>query len=106
MFTGVLLSDLLQELGFKPEHLKGKHLIAEGIDNDVAGNCFQVSIPLERAIDPSFEMIIAYSVNGEDLPLDHGYPLRLIAPGIVGVRNAKWLKSLIISDIPSQSAYQ
>jgi len=52
VFTGVLLSDLLQELGFKPENLKGKHLIAEGIDNDVAGNCFQVSIPLERAIDP------------------------------------------------------
>ncbi len=72
----------------------------------MVGNCFQVSIPLERAIDPSFEVIIAYSVNGEELPLDHGYPLRLIAPGIVGVRNAKWIKSLIISDIPSQSAYQ
>ena len=106
VFTGVRLPDLLQELGFKPEDLKGKHLIAEGIDNDVVGNCFQVSIPLERAIDPSFEVIIAYSVNGEELPLDHGYPLRLIAPGIVGVRNAKWIKSLIISDIPSQSVYQ
>lgn len=81
--------------------MKGKHLIAEGMDCDVVGNCFQVSIPLDRALDPSFEVIIAYAVNGEELPLDHGYPLRLVAPGIVGVRNAKWLKSLIISDIPS-----
>lgn len=90
--------DLLQDLNFDSTKLKDKHLIAEGMDSDVVGNCFQVSIPMRRVLDPTNEVILAYQVNGEDLPQDHGYPIRLVAPGIVGVRNCKWLKSLIISD--------
>ena len=36
-------------------------------------------------------------MNGETLPRDHGYPLRLIVPGYVGVRNIKWVKNINIS---------
>ena len=43
-------------------------------------------------------------MNGSELPQDHGFPLRLIVPGVVGVRNAKWVKSLRISDTEAESA--
>ena len=51
-------------MGFDLEHIKDKHLIAESMDNDAVGNCFQVSIPMSRVLDPSNEVIIAYEMNG------------------------------------------
>ena len=91
VFTGVRVSELLQELGFKLEDLKDKHLIAESMDADIQGKCFEVSIPMSMVIDPRNEIILAYQMNGEDIPIEHGYPLRLVVPGVVGVRNAKWV---------------
>jgi hypothetical protein len=58
------LIDLLKEMGFDLKHIKDKHLIAESMDNDAVGNCFQVSIPMSRVLDPSNEVIIAYEMNG------------------------------------------
>jgi sulfite oxidase len=37
------------------------------------------------------DVILAYEINGEPLSRDHGYPIRVIAPGIVGARSVKWL---------------
>ena len=42
--------------------------------------------------------MIAYKMNDLDIPLDQGYPLRIIAPGYAGSKNIKWVKSIIISD--------
>lgn len=53
---------------------------------------------MSRILDPKNEVILAYEMNGEPIPLDHGYPLRLIVPGFIGVRNAKWVYKLVISD--------
>ena len=41
--------------------------------------------------------LLALSVNGEDLPLDHGYPARVIVPGLPGVHNIKWVGSMRFS---------
>jgi sulfite oxidase len=68
VFTGVPLVDILKEMGFNLEHLKDKHLIAESLDSDPVGNCFQISIPMSRVIDPRNEVMIAYELNGVDLP--------------------------------------
>ena len=38
-------------------------------------------IPVEKALDPFGDAILAYEMNGETLPRDHGYPVRLLAPG-------------------------
>ena len=57
----------------------------------------KVSIPIHKALDPLGDVMLAYQMNGEELPPDHGYPLRLIVPGYVGVRNAKYIKSLRFS---------
>ena len=39
-------------------------------------------------------MLLAYEMNGEALPADHGHPLRVVVPGHVGVRNIKWLRKV------------
>ena len=45
-------------------------------------------------------------MNGEDLPAVHGYPVRLICPGYIGVRSAKWVNKLVISNEEADSAPQ
>lgn len=45
-------------------------------------------------------------MNGKEIPRDHGFPVRLIAPGIVGARNVKWLKRIVLSDEESESFWQ
>jgi sulfite oxidase len=45
-------------------------------------------------------------MNGEEFPIEHGYPLRLVVPGVVGVRNAKWVHALKISDFEATSPQQ
>ena len=97
VFTGVRVSDILRDSGFRLEDMRGKHLIAESMDSDVVGKAFEVSIPMEMVIDPRNEVILAYQMNGEDIPIEHGYPLKLVVPGVVGVRNAKWVRSLRVS---------
>ena len=42
------------------------------------------------------DVILAYEMNDEDLPPEHGYPLRAVVPGHVGVRNVKWVKDVIV----------
>jgi len=45
-------------------------------------------------------------MNGKELPRDHGFPIRIVAPGIVGARNVKWLGKIIVSDEESSSHWQ
>lgn len=48
----------------------------------------------------------AYEMNGEPLPRDHGYPLRLIVPGHVGARQVKWVHEIRVSDEEQGSTWQ
>src|SRR5205823_14342464 len=52
---------------------------------------------IEKAMD---DVILAYEMNGEPLPLDHGFPLRAIVPGWVGVANIKWIGQIEVSSTP------
>jgi sulfite oxidase len=52
---------------------------------------------MSRILDPKNEVLLAYEMNGKPLPLDHGFPLRIVVPGFVGVRSVKWVKRLIVS---------
>ena len=63
----------------------------EGLDTDPANMPYGASIPIEKALDPHGDVILAYEMNGEPIPRDHGYPVRVIVPGVVGARNVKWL---------------
>ena len=54
---------------------------------------------MEYALDSSREVMLAYEMNGEDIPKVHGFPIRLVCPGMIAVRSCKWVMQLIISDI-------
>jgi hypothetical protein len=45
-----------------------------------------------QVLDPFGDAILAYEMNGVTLPRDHGYPVRLLAPGHAGCRNVKWVQ--------------
>lgn len=81
------------------------HVHFDGLDKD-PGSQFQVSIPLHMAIDPNRDALIAFSMNGQPIPRDHGYPLRAVIPGTVGVRNAKWLSAVTVVGKESESDWQ
>lgn len=61
---------------------------------------------MELALDQTNEVILAHEMNEQTIPADHGYPLRLIVPGCIGVRNCKWVRKLEISDEEATSAMQ
>lgn len=89
-WTGVPLKILLEEAGVKPQ---AQWLLAEGAD----GAAMTRSIPLEKALD---DALVAYGQNGEALRPEHGYPLRLVAPGWEGNTWVKWLRRLELGDRP------
>ena len=51
-------------------------------------------------------MLLAYEMNGEDLPLAHGCPLRVVVPGYIGARSVKWLSDICVQDCPSDNHFQ
>ena len=89
-WTGVPLSVLLAEAGVDR---RASWAVAEGADA-VAMN---VSLPLSKLQD---DCIVALYQNGERLRPEHGYPMRLVAPGWEGVLNVKWLRRLQVTDRP------
>jgi len=90
-FTGVLLSTLLEEVGYDKE--RGKYILAEGAD----GSALTRTIPIEFALD---DVMVVYGQNGEMLRPENGYPLRLVVPGVQGVSSVKWLRRLEVGDKP------
>ncbi|KIH64664.1 mo-co oxidoreductase dimerization domain protein [Ancylostoma duodenale] len=103
-WTGVRLRDLLLLAGVNPNDTRIKHVHLEGADTDLEGQCYGVSITFEKAMSP--ETIIAYSMNGTEIPRDHGAPLRCVVPGVVGARQVKWLKTIRLSDVESPCHWQ
>ena len=62
------------------------------------------SIPVEKALGP--EVLLAYEMNGEPLPREHGFPLRVVAPGYYGARSVKWLSRIELRETPSDNHFQ
>lgn len=103
-WTGARLRDVLLKAGIDPKDKRIKHVILRGCDMDAEGNVYEASITFEKAMHD--EVIIAYEMNDQELSRDHGYPLRLIAPGIVGARQVKYLTSIRLSEEESTSHWQ
>uniref|UniRef100_A0AAV1UMI1 Sulfite oxidase n=1 Tax=Peronospora matthiolae TaxID=2874970 RepID=A0AAV1UMI1_9STRA len=122
-WTGVLLADVLASVGVTDEDAasgpcegdgKGdgddqlviQHVQFEGLDVDTEGNCYGASIPISTALDPRKDVLLAFEMNGEPIPRDHGYPLRAIVPGTVGARNVKFVHRIVLSSEESPSFWQ
>lgn len=72
----------------------------------VSEDGMEASIPLQKALNRRGDVLLAYEMNGEDVPPQHGWPLRVIVPGHVGVRNVKWIKSIRLSSEEAKGAWQ
>ncbi|CAL8335958.1 unnamed protein product [Lota lota] len=108
-WSGALLRDvLLAAGGGGPDAAArhARHVQFEGLDSDAAGTAYGASIPLRKALSEDGDVLLAYEMNGEDLPADHGYPLRVVAPGTVGARSVKWLGRVVVSGQESASHWQ
>lgn len=103
-WSGARLCDILTDLGIKEEDYD--HVQFEGYDIDPSGTPYGASIPISKALDPRADVILAYEMNGKPIPKDHGFPIRVIVPGVVGARNVKWLGKIIVSKKESPSQWQ
>jgi DMSO/TMAO reductase YedYZ molybdopterin-dependent catalytic subunit len=93
-WTGVPVSALLAEAG-----AAGAEVVFTGLDRGVEGGVEQdYARSLSRA--DCAGALLAYGCNGEPLPPQHGYPLRLIVPGWYGMTNVKWLTRITVQDEP------
>jgi sulfite oxidase len=105
-WTGVRLRDVILHIFPNGIPSEIKHVCFEGRDNDGSGQYYGVSIQIDRALDERSDVILAFEMNDQPLPLDHGYPVRLIVPGTAGCRSVKWLKSIEFSKIESNAFWQ
>src|SRR5438045_5160684 len=106
-WTGVPLSTLLERARVKSNAVE---IILEGADRGKLEDPkaprgeinFARSIPIEKADD----VLLAYRMNGEELPTENGFPVRAIVPGWYAVASAKWLQRIIVTDKPFNGYYQ
>ena len=104
-WSGVKLLDVLDYAGVKKDP-SIRHIQFEGLDKDLTGDPYGASIPVQKALSESGDVLLAYKMNDQPLPVDHGYPLRVVVPGTVGARNVKWLSRIIVSKEESSSFWQ
>jgi DMSO/TMAO reductase YedYZ molybdopterin-dependent catalytic subunit len=93
-WTGVLLSDVLAEAGVSRDKISqaSEQLVGRSVDGWTAG------FPTDIALDGR-EALVAFGLNGSELPRDHGYPVRLVVPGLYGYVSAtKWLTEIELTD--------
>jgi sulfite oxidase len=101
VWGGAWLRDILVKARPEPE---AKHVAFQGMDKPVgsSGVPFIRSIPLEKAMSST---LLAYEMNGDPLPIKHGYPLRALALGWTGANCAKWLHKIILMDRPYEGFF-
>ncbi len=98
-WTGVRLRDVLQQAGLKPSAIYTAHY---GEDAPLgAAAPFSRGIPIDKAMNEN--TIIAYQMNGADLPALNGYPVRLVVPGWIGSCSQKWLTRIWVRDVVHDS---
>ena len=96
-WSGVRLRDVLALAGVRPE---ATQLVGRSVDGWTAG------MPTAWVMDPAREPMIAVAMNDEALPGEHGFPARLIVPGLYGYVSAtKWLTELELTTLEAFNAY-
>ena len=97
LWRGVRLKELLQQAGVQPE---ATQIVGRAVDG------FTVGFPTGYAIADDREPLVAVGMNGEPLPVDHGFPARLIVPGLFGYVSAtKWLTEIELTTWEGFDAY-
>jgi DMSO/TMAO reductase YedYZ molybdopterin-dependent catalytic subunit len=95
-WLGVPLARLLERAGVRPE---ADQLLARSVDG------FSAGVPL-TVLDEDRAALVAVGMNGEPLPTEHGYPARLLVPGLWGAdANTKWLSELEVTTFAAVEDY-
>ncbi len=107
-WVGVSLPHVLEMAGVKPSAVE---VVFSGADHgpdevvdDPPEVTYERSLPLAKATHP--DTLLAYEMNGEPLPPNHGYPLRLLVPGWYGMTSIKWLVGIHVTDHEFKGFYQ
>jgi sulfite oxidase len=106
-WRGVRMAEVLKRAGIKDS---AREILFDGADVPLGTMPdFQRSITLKKALDPN--TLLAYEMNGETLPVKHGFPLRVVAPGWASDSWVKWLTNIRVLDKESdgfwmKSAYR
>jgi sulfite oxidase len=100
-WTGVRLADVLKHAGVKPS---AKFITIDGADVPMGKvPDFIRSLPMAKAMHP--DTLLAMQMNGEPIPIAHGFPLRLITPGWTGNNNVKWVTHITVADQPTDAFF-
>ncbi len=109
-WTGVPLAALLERAGVRSNAVE---VILEGSDRGEFREPdpktpgvipYARSLPLAKAKAP--EVLLAYKMNGEDLPARHGHPVRAVVAGWYGMASVKWLRRVVVTDRPFHGYFQ
>src|SRR5690606_3202045 len=94
-WTGVRLRDILEDVGIKDNAVYiGYHGADLHLSRDPGKAAISRGVPISKAMED--HTLVAFQMNGEDIPLAHGHPLRLIASGYPASVSGKWLTGLSI----------
>jgi sulfane dehydrogenase subunit SoxC len=95
-WTGVPLAEVLNRAGLKKS---ARDVMPEGLDD------LKVRRPMPVAKALEEDTLLVYAMNGQPLPPDHGFPVRVLVPGWIGVANIKWLGRIEASEKPLFSGW-
>ena len=100
-WRGVSVKTVLEQASLKS---KATDVLFEGADcgKEAHGNgdlVYAMSVPMAKLLEP--DTILAYEMNGETLPEDHGFPIRLLVPGWYGMASVKWVAKITVMDHPN-----
>jgi DMSO/TMAO reductase YedYZ molybdopterin-dependent catalytic subunit len=97
MWLGVPIRDVLQLAG---PHTEADMVLSRSVDG------YTASTPLSALTDEGLDAIFAVGMNGEPLPLEHGFPVRMVVPGLYGYVSAtKWVTELKVTTFEKDEAY-
>lgn len=102
-WTGISLASLLAECDVDEQasyvwSFGADHGSFEGVEVET----FLKDLPLARVAQ---DALIAYELNGEPLPMEHGFPARLVVPGFYGTNSVKWLERIVLADRRAPSPF-
>lgn len=97
-WTGVRLKDVLKDVGIKDDAVYiGYHAADQHLSRDPNKEPISRGVPISKAMMD--ETLLAFKMNGEDIPLVHGYPLRLVCGGWPASTSGKWVNRISVRNI-------
>src|SRR5918992_1973807 len=103
-WTGTPLRPILEEAGLRPEAVE---LVFTGADHGIQGDIeqdYQWGFSIDDVARD--EVLLAYAMNGQPLPPQHGFPVRLLVPDWYGMASVKWLRAITVIDEPFSGVQQ